>query len=239
MLRGGAYKPSGISWYRRQFSLSVDQATHKFFIEFDGVMANSEVWINGHLLGKRPNGYISFCYDLTPWLKYGAEKNTIAVKVNNAEQPNSRWYSGSGIYRNVWLVTTNPVRVDHWGTYITTPIVNKESAYLSVATSIKNDGETDKQVELNSTVYDASGVAVATISSDARIQVGKSTETVQNIVISKPRLWSVNDPYLYRVVTRVCQIRWCSSSASGGAATRRLSRRWGHGRRCRSCPPTR
>ncbi len=200
---GGGALPGGIGWYRKNFLLTDSDKNKIISIDFDGIYRNSEVWINGHLLGKRPNGYISFRYNLTPYLKYGAEKNCIAVKVNNADQPNSRWYSGSGIYRNVWLVTTNPVRVDQWGTYITTPIVNKESAYLSITTRIKNDGEADRQVELNSTLYDASGLTIATISSDARVPAGKFRETIQNIAITKPRLWSVADPYLYRMVTRV------------------------------------
>jgi len=103
------------------------------FIEFDGVYRNSEVWINGHYLGKRPYGYSSFQYELTPHLNFGSQKNVIAVKVDNSQQPNSRWYSGSGIYRNVWLTTTNPVRVDHWGTYITTPEVTEQSAKIKIA----------------------------------------------------------------------------------------------------------
>src|SRR6185369_11164057 len=107
------------------------------FIEFDGVYRNSEVWINGHYLGKRPYGYSSFQYELTPHLNFGSQKNVIAVKVDNSQQPNSRWYSGSGIYRNVWLTTTNPVRVDHWGTYITTPEVTEQSAKIKIETTVK------------------------------------------------------------------------------------------------------
>ncbi|MCK7538325.1 MAG: hypothetical protein MZV63_48925 [Marinilabiliales bacterium] len=89
------------------------------YIEFDGVYRNSEVWINGNYLGKRPYGYSSFRYELTPYLIYGDQENVIAVKADNSQQPNSRWYSGSGIYRNVWLVTTNKIAVDHWGTFVT------------------------------------------------------------------------------------------------------------------------
>ena len=103
------------------------------FIDFDGVYRKSEVWINGHSLGMRPNGYISFRYDLTPYLKYGNEKNIMTVKVDNSQQPNSRWYSGSGIYRNVWLVTTYKIFVDHWGTYITTPEINNSGASIVIS----------------------------------------------------------------------------------------------------------
>src|SRR6202035_2419154 len=115
-------------------------------IDFDGVYRNSEVWINGHSLGTRPNGYISFYYDLTPHLKFGNEKNVIAVMVDNSKQPNSRWYSGSGIYRNVWLVTTNDVFVDQWGTSIITPQISDHSATADIKINIRNTNATDKNV---------------------------------------------------------------------------------------------
>ncbi len=127
---GGGALPGGIGWYRKTFTLPVSDKDKNVYIEFDGVYRKSEVWINGHSLGIRPNGYISFRYDLGPYLKYGDDKNVMAVRVVNSEQPNSRWYSGSGIYRNVWLVTTGKLFVDHWGTYITTPTVDEQSATL-------------------------------------------------------------------------------------------------------------
>jgi len=133
---GGGALRGGMGWYRKTFTLPASSKNKHVFIDFDGVYMNSEVFINGHSLGIRPNGYISFRYELTPFLKFGAEKNVIAVKVNNESQPNSRWYSGSGIYRNVWLVTTSDVFVDHWGTYITTPEINKTSATLHIETSL-------------------------------------------------------------------------------------------------------
>ncbi len=120
---GGGALPGGLGWYRKTFTVPASSKGKNVFIDFDGVYRNSEVWINGHSLGMRPSGYISFRYDLTPYLKYGDEKNTIVVKVDNSQQPNSRWYSGSGIYRNVWLVTTNPVFIGQWGTIITTPTI--------------------------------------------------------------------------------------------------------------------
>ena len=123
---GGAL-PGGIGWYRKTFTVPASSKDKKVYIDFDGVYQKSTVWINGHELGFRPNGYISFEYDLTPYLKFGG-KNIIAVKVDNSVQPNSRWYSGSGIYRNVWLVTTNKIAIDHWGTYVTTPEVSDQAA---------------------------------------------------------------------------------------------------------------
>ena len=124
---GGAL-PGGIGWYRKSFTVPANAKDKNVSIEFDGVYQKSEVWINDHYLGFRPNGYISFQYDLTPYLKFGTDKNVISVKVDNSKQPNSRWYSGSGIYRNVRLVTTDKTAVDHWGTFVTTPLINDHSA---------------------------------------------------------------------------------------------------------------
>jgi len=118
---GGAL-PGGVGWYRKAFSIPQMDTGRLVFVEFDGVYRNSEVWINGRYLGKRPYGYSSFRYALTPYLPYGRGRNEIAVRVDNSQQPNSRWYSGSGIYRHVRLVTMEPVHVDQWGTYITTPL---------------------------------------------------------------------------------------------------------------------
>ena len=120
----GGFAPTGIGWYRKHFRLPASYKDHKVSIEFDGVYQNSEVWINGQYLGKRPFGYISFAYDLTQHLNAGGD-NVVAVKVDNTPQPASRWYSGSGIYRHTWLVAVNPLHVAHWGTFVTMPRVSK------------------------------------------------------------------------------------------------------------------
>ncbi|HYX06145.1 MAG TPA: beta galactosidase jelly roll domain-containing protein, partial [Bacteroidales bacterium] len=125
---GGGALPGGIGWYRKTFKIPASDEGKQIFIDFDGVYQHSKVWINGHFLGFRPYGYSSFRYELTPYLHHGDTVNVVAVKVDNSKQPNSRWYSGSGIYRNVWLVTTNPVYVDHWGTFVTTPEVKDAEA---------------------------------------------------------------------------------------------------------------
>ena len=111
---GGGALPGGIGWYRKTFTLPATARGKLLFIEFDGVYRNSEVWINGQYLGKRPYGYSSFAYELTPHLSYGSKANVLAVKVDNSQQPNSRWYSGSGIYRNVWLTTLDALHIAHW-----------------------------------------------------------------------------------------------------------------------------
>ncbi|MBF9254022.1 DUF4982 domain-containing protein [Pontibacter sp. 172403-2] len=202
---GGGALPGGIGWYRKSFTIDEADKGKLFFIDFDGVYTNSEVWINGHYLGKRPNGYSSFRYELTPYLNYGDKENTIAVKVDNAQQPNSRWYSGSGIYRNVWLVKTNPVYVDQWGTYVTTPEVNAQTAKVVISTKINNRTEKKGPYTLETIVYDAAGKEVARATKDNLQLADSTTEFNQQLTVEQPNLWSVEKPYLYTVVTQVTQ----------------------------------
>ena len=133
----GALRSFGTGWYRKWFTLPESAKGRQVWIEFDGAMANSTVWLNGHELGHRPYGYISFAYDLTPYLNFGAKENVVAVRLT-PEENSSRWYAGAGIYRNVWLTVTNPVHVAHWGTFVTTPEITDEKASVSVKTEIAN-----------------------------------------------------------------------------------------------------
>ena len=196
---GGAL-PGGIGWYRKTFTVPISAKSKLIYIDFDGVYQKSTVWINGHELGFRPNGYISFRYELTPYLNFGGQ-NTVVVKVDNSVQPNSRWYSGSGIYRNVWLVTTSKVAVDHWGTYITTPQVNSTSAKVELKVSVKNEAQASG-ISLNTVIYDAVGKAIATTD---KMIASNDTAIVadQSVTVKSPHLWSVDNPYLYKVVTKV------------------------------------
>src|SRR6185369_15136894 len=151
---GGGALPGGVGWYRKTFTVPLTAKGKQVFVEFDGVYRNSEVWINEHYLGKRPYGYSSFTYELTSYVSYGAKPNLITVKVDNSQQPNSRWYSGSGIYRNVWLTTLDPVHVEHWGTYVTTPEVSEKSARVAIETEVHNASPT---VNLTTIIQDANG----------------------------------------------------------------------------------
>lgn len=200
---GGGALPGGIGWYRKSFNVSTADTDRLTYISFDGVYRNSEVWINGSYLGKRPYGYSSFRYDLTPYLKYGEEKNVIAVKVDNSAQPNSRWYSGSGIYRNVWLTTTGKIAVDNWGTFVTTPEVSAGSALVRVTTQIKNSSGSRATVRLETTVYDADNKRVARTEADQVEVPSSGTAVTQDLAVKAPRLWSVDSPALYRVVTTI------------------------------------
>src|SRR6266446_1776618 len=208
---GGGALPGGVGWYRKTFSVPAADSGRIRFIEFDGVYRNSEVWINGAYLGKRPYGYSSFRYDLTPHLRYRA-RNVIAVRVDNSQQPNSRWYSGSGIYRHVRLVTSDPIHVDEWGTYITTPVVSADSSHVTIRTSLRNERHGEQPVVLSTVVYDSAGGEVAAVSTMGRIAGDSAAELVQELTISRPVLWSLERPYLYRAVSRVrCGNRLCDT----------------------------
>jgi len=200
---GGGALPGGVGWYRKIFMLDNSTKSKKIFIDFDGVYMNSEVWINGTSLGKRPYGYISFRYNLTPYVKFG-QKNVIAVRVDNSEQPNSRWYSGCGIYRNVWLTVVEPVHIDQWGTYVTTPIVSNKQAAVNVVTQIKNDSKSQTSIELRSQIFDNKGILIKEVSSTTDVSGEKSREVKQSIEFANPKLWSIETPYLYKLVSQIC-----------------------------------
>ncbi len=199
---GGAL-PGGVGWYRKTFTVPAADSGKVVFVEFDGVYRNSEVWINGQYLGKRPYGYSSFRYELTPNVRFGAGRNVIAVRVDNSQQPNSRWYSGSGIYRHVRLVTTDPMHVAQWGTYVTTPVVSVDSSHVTIRTSLRNDRRVEQPIVLSTVVYDSAGREVAAVSTMGRIPGDSVAELAQDLTISRPVLWSLERPYLYRAVSRV------------------------------------
>src|SRR5213593_176271 len=188
---GGGALPGGVGWYRKTFSVAERDAGRLVFVEFDGVYRNSEVWINGHYLGKRPYGYSSFSYELRPHLRYGRAGNVIAVRVDNSQQPNSRWYSGSGIYRHVRLVTTDPVHVDHWGSYVTAPEVSADSSHITIRTSLRNARHVEQPIVLSTVVYDSAGREVAAVSTMGRVLGDSAAELVQELTLSRPVLWSL------------------------------------------------
>ena len=199
---GGGALSGGIGWYRKTFTLSTADKLKTFFIDFDGVYCKSEVWINGHYLGKRPNGYSSFQYELTTYLKFGDAENVIAVKVNNSKQPGSHWYSGSGIYRNVWLIKSNPVYTDHWGTFVTTPVVNEKKATVNIKVRFVNAYDSGIPITLSVSLVDASSKEVA-VNSIPGLKTGAAKEIELSFTISNPQLWSIEHPYLYKAITRL------------------------------------
>ncbi|HKJ80053.1 MAG TPA: glycoside hydrolase family 2 TIM barrel-domain containing protein, partial [Prolixibacteraceae bacterium] len=200
---GGGALPGGIGWYRKTFQLPGSDKNKLVFIDFDGVYQKGEVWINGHRLGMRPYGYSSFRYELTPHLNFGDEENVLAVKVDNSEQPNSRWYSGSGIYRNVWLVKTDKIYVEHWGTYVTTPNVSNENATVSIETTLKNRLPDANNVVLKTLIYNPSNQLVAETETAQVVGAGEETNYQQNLNVENPDLWSIENPALYKAVSEV------------------------------------
>lgn len=171
---GGGALPGGIGWYRKTFNLQKKQG-ERYFIEFDGVYMNARVYINGKEVGYRPYGYSSFEYDITPYLTAG--RNVVAVRVDNSDQPNSRWYSGCGIYRHVWFTKTADVHVKHWGVHV----VANPDGRISVTTDVESQG---KAYKVRNQVFDAQGREVG-------------------LKVRRPHLWSVDAPYIYKVRTQV------------------------------------
>jgi beta-galactosidase len=195
-----AYLPTGIGWYRKQFTLPRASAGRKIAIQFDGVYQRSEVWINGHWLGMRPYGFISFVYDLTPYLRVGHQPNVLAVRVDNSLQPNVRWYSGSGIYRHTWLITTAPVHIAHWGTCVRTPQIDGKSAIVEVTTRVQNDLLQAAPSSLRTFIQDNDGKTIQEATTNAEIDADGDFVFTQRIEILSPTLWSTDVPYLYSVV---------------------------------------
>lgn len=199
---GGAL-PGGIGWYRKHFNVTKADKGKKLFIDFDGVYMNAKVWINGHELGQRPYGYSSFRYDLTPHLNYGGD-NVVAVRVDNSDQPNSRWYSGCGIYRHVYLVSTDNVHVSHWGTWVNAEVQASGAAVFKLDVELDNETGKSKKVMVVNTLLDAAGKAVGSSSSAVKLPAGASRKAVsQSMTLKNPQLWSVERPYIYKVRTQV------------------------------------
>lgn len=202
--RGGGFVETGVGWYRKDFVLQQTDATRRVFIEFDGVMMNSEVWINGVNLGKRPYGYISFQYELTGHLIFGkGKKNVIAVRADNSLQPASRWYTGSGIYRHVRLVITDPVHVDHWGTFISTPVVTETKATVHAQTTLINQSAVKNEVTLETTLFSPEGQKLQTTKSTQSIAASGSVVVQQDIIVDHPQLWNPDKTNLYKAMSRV------------------------------------
>jgi beta-galactosidase len=197
----GGFLPAGIGWYRKSFDFDPDWSNHLVFVEFDGIYMNSEVWMNGHSLGTRPYGYIGLQYELTPHLLNGT--NVIAVRVDHSKAPSGRWYTGSGIYRQVRLTVKAPVHVGHWGMYVTTPEVTEQSALISIRTLVNNRCKTDSVVTVLSRIMDEQGSLVAEASSEMCIGGGTEQEFTDTAVVKHPCLWSPEAPHLYTLQTLI------------------------------------
>ncbi len=199
---GGGYFPAGIGWYRKTFTVPAAWKEKCVSIYFEGVYMNSEVFLNGKSLGVHPYGYTAFSYDLSPALDFKSD-NVLAVRVDNSRQPNCRWYSGSGIYRHVWLLVTDPVHVANWGVGITTPEVSEHEASVQIRTWLKNETDLPQKIMLE---VDLAGANTAGTGAD-RVQVDLPArgekEIGQRITVSNPLLWTPDAPHLCHATVRV------------------------------------
>jgi len=200
----GGFYPMGTGWYRKTFSVPAEWKNQKIAIYFEGVYMNAEVFVNGKSVGMQPYGYTSFEYDLTPYLNFG-QKNTIAVKVDNSQQKNCRWYSGSGIYRNVWLKVKNPIHIKNWGVAITTPKVTNEKAIVEVKTIVKNETASFQKVTLLAHVKNNKGNNLESKEVTLELKANEEKEITQQLTVDKPLLWSPESPNLYNAVVEVKQ----------------------------------
>lgn len=198
------YLPGGVGWYRKHFSIKESNrpSDTQWFVYFEGIYNRAEVYLNGHLLGMRPNGYASVLYDMTPWLNKEGD-NVLAVRVDHSRQADSRWYTGSGIYRNVWLVESGPVHLAQWGSAWRLKQLNRGAATVEVdveTTTAKGYEKNVSSLKAQVTIYDAQGREVA----QKQTAIGNQERQTMQLKISQPQLWDVGSGYLYTVKTELC-----------------------------------
>ena len=199
---GAGYFSGGTGWYRKTFRAPVEWKGKRVSVEFDGVYRDATVYLNGHKLGTHPYGYTAFTFDLTPDLNF-AEANVLAVRVDNSQQPNSRWYSGSGIYRHVRVIVTDSTHVAHWGVYVTTPVATNAAAKVMVRTRVVNESPESAEITVETTLLDKTGSKVGRSQSKMSLEPAKEEEAEQEIAVANPALWSPDSPSLYRAVTEI------------------------------------
>ena len=198
------YLPGGIGWYRKVLNVPQNKQEEKVYLYFEGVYNRSEVFVNGQSLGKRPNGYISFMYDATPYIKYG-EDNIIAVRVDHSQSADSRWYTGSGIYRNVWAVYANPVHIAQWGVYAYPKAISKNQATVSVEVELENGTAEKANLTINNELISPDGKVIAKNSKKLALPANGTDKMMVDLKVSAPKLWSIDNPNLYQLKTTVTQ----------------------------------
>lgn len=198
---GTGFTVGGNGWYRKSFFVPSTDSGSRVWVEFDGIYMNSEVWVNGESVGTHPYGYTGFYFDVTNKVRFG-EANVIAVQVRNEGQ-NSRWYSGSGIYRHVWLKMLRPTHLAHWGTYITTTLSGNSGAQVKVRTTVSNQSALACNIKVITRIVDADGREVASGESSQLIEMGKDKTIDQDITVGSPQLWSPDSPVLYAAISEI------------------------------------
>ena len=199
---GGGYYPAGIGWYRKTFTAPADWKGKQVSLEFDGVSMDATVYVNGHKVGNHPYAYTSFRFDITSQLNFSAT-NVVAVRVDNSLQPNSRWYTGSGIYRHVRAVVTEPIHIAPWGVFVSTPEASAASATVLVKSRVQNDTTESAEVTVKTVLVAPSGTKSREVEATLKLQAGRQAEITQDIALDQPALWSPKSPRMYRAITRV------------------------------------
>jgi beta-galactosidase len=198
----GGLELAGIGWYRKHFRLPEGPPSRRYTIEFDGAMADAHVFLNGHELGARPYGYIGFGFDITPYLHFGHVENVLAARLISEEE-SSRWYPGAGLYRHVWLDTTEDVHVARWGTFVTTHDVSNDSTAVVVRTEIENERPRGAEISLETVVLNADGRSVAGTMNPTHLSPNAVEVKNVQLDLARPHRWDVDDPYLYTVVSTI------------------------------------
>ncbi len=197
-----AYLPGGIGWYRKVFTLPAIDKDRKIYIQFNGVYKDSKVWVNGHFLGERPNGFISFRYDMTPYIN-SSGSNVIAVRVDHSKFADSRWYTGSGIYRNVYLIITHKLHLSQWGVSVASTAVSRKHAILNITVALTNETTKAQKMVLENILADGKGKIAARVATTVYIPAGKS-DTIRTVMpVARPELWSTVHPQLYALQTLI------------------------------------
>lgn len=198
------FLPGGIGWYRKTLSIPENKKGEKVYLYFEGVYNRSEVYLNGHLLGKRPNGYVSFMYDATPYIDYGKE-NVITVRVDHSRYADSRWYTGSGIYRDVWVVYSNPTHIAQWGVYTYPSAVSKKQGTLNIEVEIENGKNGSANLSVQNELINKNGKTVAKVVNKINVQPNKNSKVESTLKVNNPDLWDLNNPNLYTLKTTVLE----------------------------------
>ncbi len=199
---GGGYSASGIAWYRKSFTAPASWKGKRVSLEFDGVSSGATIYLNGQKVGIHPYAYTSFHFDITSQLSLSA-RNALAVRVDNSEQPDSRWYSGSGIYRHVRVVVTEPIHVAPWGVFVSTPDVSPQSTRILIKTAVRNDASETGEVKVKTILLNPAGSKCGESEVLVKVQAGEAGDTTQEITVSQPAVWSPESPRLYRAITRI------------------------------------
>lgn len=196
------YLPGGIGWYRKHITVPESAKGEKVYLYFEGIYNRSEVYINGQLLGERPNGYISFMYDATPFIEYGKD-NVIAVRADHSRSADSRWYTGSGIYRNAWLVYANPVHIAQWGVYVYPKSVKGKNAVMAVEVEVENGSGDPVSLSVSNELVSPDGKTVAADSRKVSLKGNSGDKINLDLKVSNARLWKLDAPELYTLKTTI------------------------------------